>query len=148
MNTHTTTKEKTMTDTITLAEAIAHTGTDVLDYLDREVSVPVVTRAACQGDVSILRVTTQAATKPLPKYLAVVRGESGGNTHALHPDGECYFDPAVVREDSLVLGTLTVAEGSTALLSHPEHGYLSIAPGTYRIGRQREWAGEWALVAD
>lgn len=129
----------------TLADAIAHTGTDVLDYLDRQAAVPVVTTAAMQGDVSILRVTTAAATTPLGSYLPVVRGENGGNTHALHADGECYYD---ARENDLTLGTLTVTEGSSALLSHPEHGYLSIAPGTYQIGRQREYAGEWRIVAD
>ena len=39
-------------------------------------------------------------------------------------------------------------DGSTAVLAHPEHGFLEIAPGTYRVGRQREYAGEWAYVAD
>ena len=74
-----------------------------------------------------------------------MRGENGGNTHALHADGECYYD---ATEDGLTLGVLTVTEGASALLSHPEHGYLSITPGTYRIGRQREFAGEWRMVAD
>lgn len=130
---------------LTLADAITRTGTDVLDHLDRQASIPTVTRAAMQGDVSILRVTTKAATTPLGKHLPVVRGENGGNTHALHADGECYYD---ATEDGLTLGVLTVTEGASALLSHPEHGYLSITPGTYRIGRQREYAGEWRMVAD
>ena len=135
--------------TMLVSDAIAVTGADVLDHLDRQVSVPVVDTAACQGDVSILRATTAPATTPLPASLPVVRGENGGNTHALHPVGDgVRFDTAEARGGSLTLGTLTVPDGAQALLSHPEHGFLSIAPGTYRIGRQREYAGEWRAVAD
>lgn len=136
--------------TMTLNQAIQHTGTDVLDYLDREVTIPTVTKAACQGDVSIFRDDkAKAATTPMPKAVTVVRSEASSNTHVLHPDGDCYFDyndRASVR--NLTLGTLTVPAGSKALLMHQEHGGMSIEPGTYRIGRQREFAGEWAYVAD
>lgn len=133
-----------------VSEAITHTGAEVLDHLDREVSVPVVTDAACQGDVSIVRTDDTAATTPLPAQgLAVVRGENGGNTHSLHAHGDnICFDAAPERAGSLHLGTLTVPAGSEALMAHPEHGFLSIAPGTYSIGRQREYAGEWRRVAD
>lgn len=132
-----------------VSEAIKKFATEVLDHLDREVQVPVVTTAACQGDVSILRVTTNPATAPVGKAgVAVVRGENGGNTHSLHADGEIFWDIAAERDGSLTLGTLTVADGSQAVMAHPEHGFLAIAPGTYRIGRQREFAGEWRMVAD
>lgn len=121
----------------------------VLDHLDREVSVPVVTTAACQGDVSILRVTKDPAVTAVPTAgFPVVRGENGGNTHSLHGDGPIFFDPAPARDGSLILGRLTVPDGSEAVLAHPEHGFMAIAPGTYEIGRQREYRGEWALVAD
>ncbi|MEU3283007.1 hypothetical protein ABZ698_39395, partial [Streptomyces antibioticus] len=109
------------------------------------------TRAACLGDVSILRVTTPPATTPLPQAgHPVVRGEAGGNTHSLHAasDAGVCFTPADGRGDDLVLGMLTVPDGAEAYLLHPEHGGMAIAPGTYRIGRQREWAGTWRLVAD
>lgn len=132
-----------------VSEAISKFGTEVLDHLDRQVQVPVVTTAACQGDVSILRVTTAPATTVVGKAgVAVVRGENGGNTHSLHGSGSIFWDVAPERADSLVLGTLTVPAGSEAVLAHPEHGFLSIAPGTYRLGRQREFAGEWRMVAD
>lgn len=130
-------------------EAISKFGTDVLDHLDREVTVPTVTKAGMQGDVSILRVTKTAATKPVAAAgVAVVRGENGGNTHSLHGDGPIFWEPAPEREGSLLLGKLTVPVGSEAVMAHPEHGFLAIAAGTYEIGRQREYAGEWRMVAD
>lgn len=136
---------------ITLSELETLAATRVLDHLDRQATLPVVTRAACQGDVSVLRVTTPPATTALPQAgYPVVRGEAGGNTHSLHaaPDAGVCFTPADSRSDELVLGTLTVPDGAEAYLLHPEHGGMAIAPGTYRIGRQREWAGEWRMVAD
>jgi hypothetical protein len=133
---------------VIIHEAIAATGTEIIDYLDRDASIPTVTTAACQGDVSILRVTTSPATTPVPPAgVAVVRGESGGNTHSLHAAGGAIFWDTT-SGDGVALGTLTVPAGCTALLAHPEHGYLEIQPGTYRIGRQREQADEISLVAD
>jgi hypothetical protein len=131
--------------TMTLAHAIEFTGTEVYDWLDREATVPTVTTAGVQGDVSILRVTTKAATAPMPKGgVVVIEGETG-HTHSLHGAG--FFDRATSSDD-LTVGTLTVPAGVDVLMSHQEHGALLIAPGTYRIGRQREFQGEWALVAD
>jgi hypothetical protein len=130
-------------------DAVSKYGIDVLAHLDREVSVPMVTSAACQGDVSILRVTKQPASTPVPAAgYPVVRGENGGNTHSLHGDGPVFYDGVPERDGSLLLGRLTVPEGSAAVLAHPEHGFLAVAPGTYDIGRQREYAGEWRMVAD
>ena len=135
--------------TSTIDSMTTRTGVTVLDHIDPSADVPVVSVAAAQGDVSILRVTTRPATTPMPARVDVVRGEAGGNTHSLHPSGDCFWDAATARSVAdLTLGTLTVPEGSTAVLAHPEHGFLELAPGTYRIGRQREYAGEWAYVAD
>ena len=135
--------------TSTIDSMTTRTGVTVLDHIDPSADVPVVSVAAAQGDVSILRVTTRPATTPMPARVDVVRGEAGGNTHSLHPSGNCFWDAATARSVAdLTLGTLTVPEGSTAVLAHPEHGFLELAPGTYRIGRQREYAGEWAYVAD
>ena len=135
--------------TSTIDSMTTRTGVTVLDHIDPSADVPVVSVAAAQGDVSILRVTTRPATTPMPARVDVVRGEAGGNTHSLHPSGDCFWDAATARSVAdLTLGTLTVPEGSTAVLAHPEHGFLELAPGTYRIWRQREYAGEWAYVAD
>ena len=135
--------------TSTIDSMTTRTGVTVLDHIDPSADVPVVSVAAAQGDVSILRVTTRPATTPMPARVDVVRGEAGGNAHSLHPSGDCFWDAATARSVAdLTLGTLTVPEGSTAVLAHPEHGFLELAPGTYRIGRQREYAGDWAYVAD
>lgn len=132
-----------------LSEAISKYDTEVLDYLDRDAAVPTVTKAGMQGDVSILRVTKDPATTPVGKGgVAVVRGENGGNTHSLHGDGPIFWDAAPQSDGALLLGRLTVPQESEAVMAHPEHGFLAIAPGTYEIGRQREYAGEWRMVAD
>jgi hypothetical protein len=124
----------------TLEQLIARHGADVLEHLDRQVDIPVTDQPQIQGDVSVLPMSTaaRARTPVPPEGVAVIRGVSGGNTHSLHGDGRIFFDPTSGDDESLALGTLTVPEGSTAWLAHPEHGYLGIAPGTYRIGRQRE----------
>jgi hypothetical protein len=132
-----------------LRESIMQFDTEVLDYLDRDATLPVVSVAACQGDVSIFRANGGEAVTPVPAAgVPVVRGEAGGNTHSLHAIGPVFFDFAPARSTGLAIGTLTVPEGSTAVLLHPEHGGLVIEPGTYRVGRQREMADEIRMVQD
>lgn len=133
--------------TMTLEEARAVTGTDFYDYLDAQSTVPIVTTAAAQGDVSILRVTTGPAVTPIPSA-GVVVAQSGQGGHAHTITGAGMFDRAPQRSGSLVVGTLTVPEGVDVLISHQEHGALLLAPGTYQIGTQREYAGMWRAVAD
>ncbi|WP_406304505.1 hypothetical protein OHA61_22245 [Streptomyces sp. NBC_00885] len=132
-----------------LRDAIARFDVEILDHLDHDATLPIVTRAACQGDVSILRVTMAGATTIVSEAgVAVVQGENGGNTHSLHGDGPIMWDEAAPSNTSLTLGILTVPEGSTAILLHPEHGGLAIVPGTYRVGRQREMADVARIVQD
>lgn len=138
---------------VTLGEAISLTGVDVLEHLDRQAEIPVVTgKPQRQGDVSFWpRPKAEAATDVVPAEGAVVvRGESGGNTHLLLPgfDGPVFYTPAEPRRGSLRIGVLTVPEGATAYLAHPEHGYQAFGPGTYEVRRQREQADEIRLVAD
>jgi hypothetical protein len=132
-----------------LRDAIARFDVEILDHLDYDATLPIVTRAACQGYVSIFRVTTAEATTIVSEAgVAVVQGENGGNTHSLHGDGPIMWDVAIPSTTSLTLGTLTVPEGSTAILLHPEHGGLAIVPGTYQVGRQREMADIVRMVQD
>lgn len=134
-----------------LAEALTKFDTDVLEHLDRDAAIPHITAAGIQGDVSLLLDNTlRAATKPVPAAgVPVVRGENGGNTHALYADGPVFFDPreAASPEDT-VIGTLTVPDGSVAFLLHPEHGGMSFGAGTFRVGRQREQADIVEFVQD
>lgn len=129
-----------------LSEAVAATGVSVYAWLDHEADVPVVTTAACQGDISIRRTDGPTAAQALPRTGAVlVRSEATSHTHTLHGEG-VLWDAA--DGEGLALGTVTVPEGAEALICHQEHGALLLSPGTYAIGRQREWAGEWRMVAD
>lgn len=132
-----------------LAELIKEHQIDVHDYLDREEIVPVYAGLQFQGDVAVVPEKSGKASKDAKQVpaegIAVVRGENGGNTHALVASGAVTFAP---ESTGLSLGTLSVAEGATAYLSHPEHGYLGIAPGNYNIRRQREQADEIRVVAD
>lgn len=133
---------------ITVKEAIARYGVDVDPHLDRQATVPVVSRLGRQGDVLIVAVSlVRDAGQPVPiEGLPVVRGEVGGNTHLLLASGDVRFQPAA--RAGQVLGVLTVADNATAYLAHPEHSYLGVAPGVYEVRRQREQRDVIALVAD
>lgn len=132
--------------TMTLAKLEADFGLTYDEHLDREAEIPTVKDApAPQGDVMIRPVAgLDPATTAVPaEGVAVVRGENGGNTHLLV--GKAFFD---FRENGLVIGVVTVPNGATALMSHPEHGGFLIAPGSYEIRRQREQKDEIELVRD
>lgn len=135
---------------ITLDQAIDRFGVDVLEHLDRAVSVPVVDEIGRQGDVLILvKPRGKKATTPVPAAgFPAVRGEAGGNTHLLLADGPVFYDQLAVSPQALDLGVLTIPAGSVAYLAHPEHAYLGIAPGNYVLRRQREQSEEIRLVQD
>lgn len=133
--------------TLTLADVEARHGLTHLDHLDRDAALPTVRDLPCaQGDVLVRPAPGAApATEPIPATgVPVVRGENGGNTHLLVGDGAWRASDGT----GLVLGTVTVPEGGTCLLSHPEHGGLLFAPGTFEVRRQREQADEIRMVAD
>lgn len=135
----------------TLAQAIDHYGVDVDPHLDRQTTIHVTNGLQAQGDVIVVpaSMALPTATTPVPLTgVPVVRGEAGGNTHLLLPDGPVMFDQRAVSATSLVLGVLTVPVGSVAYLAHPEHAYSGVGPGTYELRRQREMADELRLVAD
>ena len=133
----------------TIKEMVSLTSKSVFDYLDLEAEVPKIDRAAAQGDVLVQRVTVAPATTSMPKCVVVVASEASSNTHTLHPVGDCFYDAhRATSQGDVLLGKLTVPEGSTAFLSHQEHAGIEVLPGTYEVRRQREFAGEWAYVAD
>ncbi len=133
-----------------LHELIDQHGVDVLAHLDRQAAVPVLSGLQAQGDVIVVPADSAPATTSVqPAGFPVVEGESGGNTHLLLAEGDVRFDQSSTTSGAdLVLGTLTVAEGATAYLAHPEHAYTGIAPGTYELRRQREQADEIRMVQD
>jgi hypothetical protein len=138
---------------LTVQDAIKTFGVDIDPHLEREFEIPVLNELQRQGDVIVI----PTPKKNLPAKAAavgaagvpVVRGENGGNTHLLLAQGDVKFAPIdSTTEGQLDVGVFTVADGATAFLAHPEHGYMGIAPGTYTVRRQREQADEIRQVAD
>lgn len=124
-------------------------GIDVHEHLDRDLTIPVLTGLQRQGDVLVLPDEKVTATKPVGKAgVPVVRGENGGNTHAIVAEGPVFCDLRTADAQNLTLALLTVPTGSIAWLAHPEHGFMGIGPGSYTLRRQREQADELRMVQD
>lgn len=125
--------------TTTIAEMIAITGKDVLDHLDRDAAVPVITTAGAQGDVLIVHANRKPATTPMPSCVVAVASEASANTHTLHPRGAAFWDGhRQTSDDDVLLGVLTVPAGSEVFLSHQEHGGMILTSGTFEVRRQAE----------
>lgn len=131
-----------------LMDAIETCGIDVDEHLDRDAVLPILTGLQVQGDVALI--PTRPSAKPGTPVgrdgVAVVRGENGGNTHLLLAEGLVTWAP--VDDPGQDLGVVTVDDGATGFMAHPEHGYVGFGPGAYTIRRQREQADEIRLVAD
>jgi hypothetical protein len=104
------------------------------------------------------------AITPVPPEGIVVSTGREGHEHRLLP-GPARFDPVqldpawqysarLLEQPFLLIGILTVPAGGEQYLAHDEHGYLGIGPGTYEVGRQREWTPStrtgsgWGLIQD
>jgi hypothetical protein len=128
---------------------IEATGVEVITEQDFDLEIPVLGGVQRQGDVLVRPAKVTAETAVPAAGTPVVRGENGGNTHAIYPaDGPVFCDVQAGSAGDLRVAVLSVPEGSTAYLGHPEHGYMGIAPGSYEIRRQREQAEEMRMVAD
>ncbi|MFE7423844.1 hypothetical protein [Rhodococcus sp. NPDC057529] len=136
-----------MNSIMTLSDLTALTGLDVFDYLDQEVSVPVIDGMQAQGDLLVIPypivaegVTPGPWTRSenvLLSGVELLRSAAGGNPHSLVADeGMCTWSTPVNDPRRLALGILDTRVA--AYLIHPEHGATGIAPGRYVIGRQRE----------
>lgn len=131
----------------TLSDVMAPHGVEIPAHLEAQAEVPLLAGLQRQGDVIVIpqRSGQIAGLQPIPaEGVAVVRGEAGGNTHLLVGAGRW----APNTTDPAVQGTLVVDANHGAYLIHPEHGATGIAPGHYRIGRQREQADVVRLVSD
>lgn len=140
-----------MTATATIGHLnAAHGLTLVTDY-DDDLTIPVSGGLQRQGDVIVIPTPAVTASTPVPASgCPVVRGESGGNTHAIYTDtgSGVTCDTVTPAPGALRVACLVVPDGATAYLGHPEHGYLGIAPGTYEVRRQQEMREQLELVAD
>lgn len=133
-------------DTTTAPKVVLHPST--IDDLDEALSIPLHHGMQRQGDVLILpaKAKTDKRYWPLPEEgLAVIQGEADRNTHLLIGQGVTY---APNRANNLLICSISVPEGSTGYLIHPEHTAIGIAPGHYQIRRQREFFDEERHVVD
>ena len=127
---------------------------EVPAHLEADAEVPVLTGLQRQGDIIVIPMRTARVSgqNPVPPDgVAVVRGEAGGNTHLLvggDPDVTVLWVSRQATAQDPDLGTLTVPDGGSAYLLHPEHGAQGIGPGDYIIRRQVEAAEQARLVAD
>lgn len=129
-----------------LAELLDRTSLDVLDHLEREITVPVIDGLQAQGDLIVIplnlltTVTAQtwARWNPVPTGgVELVRGVAGNNPHTLAADpGTCRYTTGV--RDPLGLGIAIFENTAPAYLIHPEHGGTGIAPGRWLVRRQQE----------
>jgi hypothetical protein len=136
--------------TNTYGEVLTGYDVKIPAHLEAQAAIPVLGGLQVQGDVAIIpcRPSMKQGDAVPPTGVAVVRGESGGNTHLLVAEGLVTWAPVTGNPSLLDLGVVTVPEGSTAFLLHPEHGANGLAPGVYILRRQREQADELRLVAD
>ncbi|HNP56466.1 MAG TPA: hypothetical protein PK331_04705 [Gordonia sp. (in: high G+C Gram-positive bacteria)] len=130
----------------TIADMVELTGKRVLEHLDRDAEIPLVTVAGAQGDVLVVRVDDEEpATQAMPSTVVLVESEVSPNTHSLHPNGPAFWRADDRDEfsdeffDGLLVGVLTVPAGSEVFLSHEEHGGLLVGEGTFAFRRQGEF---------
>ncbi|WP_329109647.1 hypothetical protein OG792_12730 [Micromonospora sp. NBC_01699] len=141
-----------------LADLTRRSGLDVLEHLERQVTIPVVDGLQAQGDLIVIplgmlddvTVAAHARWRPVPPTgVELLRGAGGGNPHTLVADpGACQWTVDVRDDQLLAIGVLRAIR--PAYLIHPEHGGSGIAPGTYLVRRQRERANQRGvqLIAD
>jgi hypothetical protein len=103
-----------------------------------------MTSLYAQGDLLIERVPDAAPTGALigpsrDGAMVLAEGESTGHRHAIHERVTMFRDDALARDipGGLYVGHVRV-EGPSARLVHEEHAPIELAPGTYRVRRQRE----------
>lgn len=136
----------------TLAQVTRATGFEVLEHLEAEAEVPVISGLQAQGDLIIVPAPVRGFSggegKPVPAAgIAVIEAAGdGGHEHRLFAGtpGTAFFEAATAGGQDI--GYLETTE--PAYILHPEHGAAGIAPGAYTLRRQREQADEERLVAD
>ena len=129
-----------------LAELLEATELDVLDHLEREITVPVIDGLQAQGDlivlplsmVPVVTVSSWASWWSVPRHgVELVRGVAGNNPHTLVADpGVCQWAGAV--RDPLRLAIAVFENTAPVYLIHPEHGGTGVAPGRWLVRRQQE----------
>jgi len=132
-------------NTLTVREAIAQTGIEVLEHLDREVQIPLIVGPQAQGDVLVIPTpASSVATTAVPRVgVAVVRGEVGGNTHTLLAEtGPVFFDPATIDQHNAAIRDYNHKDATRqtilAACGLPDDG--SISPTAVELNNLDDWA--------
>jgi hypothetical protein len=89
-----------------------------------------------QGDLLLQRIGPPVEVPSRKKRLVLQRGELSGHSHVL--EGRVLRDKADPR--------IVVVGGDGAILTHQEHKPLLLPPGTYRIGRVREYCYDFETL--
>lgn len=92
-----------------------------------------------QGDVLLERIESADLGAEIPRdagRIVLAYGESTGHAHAIHePDAFLYRGAAA--NDAVFLKIVAPVN-----LTHEEHSKIPLAPGLYRVRRQREWTDQ------
>lgn len=101
-------------------------------------------RLCAQGDILIERVddfrpSGLIAPQPASGITVVAEGEATGHRHAIYERVTFFRDDELARDvpSQLYIGHVRVT-GADAYLRHDEHDAITLAPGTYRMRRQRQ----------
>jgi hypothetical protein len=105
-----------------------------------------------QGDVLVERVgpLSTALPKSKAKRVILAHGEVTGHAHAIadapvaantHDDGSLVFAPEQAQGAPIQVSAMEI-KGALAALKHDEHSAISLAGGTYKVTRQREYSPE------
>ena len=95
-----------------------------------------------QGDVLITRIAAlpKSATKLAREHNRVIlaHGEVTGHHHSFCEETVDLYAPAVPEAGV----TYLEVRAAMAMLTHQEHATIRVAPGTYKVTRQREYSPE------
>jgi hypothetical protein len=100
-----------------------------------------------QGDVFLELVGDAEVGAEVPRAdgpVILALGEATGHAHAIREDGAVLYHGKAANEDRFLRVLRPVN------LTHEEHDRIALAPGLYRVRRQRQWtdAEEPVRVAD
>ncbi len=132
--------------TLTQTELKDRFGHAVPQHIIDSVEVPLLNGLQIQGDVAFIpQVRSAAVGIPVPsKGVALVSGESTGNTHLLMPGVGVTWRPLENSLDNL--GVIDVE--TEAFVHHNEHGYIGLSAGSYLVRGQTQMLDELERVAD
>ena len=104
-----------------------------------------------QGDLLIRPVPSIPAGLAKADHLVLAEGEATGHLHAIADDNAALYEPEIVtteQADELRAWFLLVQDAPVEL-THPEHGTITLPPGSYEVLRQRTYTPQENLrVAD